>query len=138
MAITFHPEARMVLMCNFDTGFRAPEMTKIRPVVVLSPQRHNASTCLIVPLSTTEPAPIESYHHLLDVMSLPSRLRSAPTWVKSNMVNAVSLDRLDRIKDGKCKTTGKRLYVTHKVIWDDWLAIQRAVAIAAGITKILI
>ena len=41
-------------MCDFDTGFKAPEMVKKRPVVVISPRRRRSSAQFytVVPLST--------------------------------------------------------------------------------------
>ena len=37
--LPFQPKPGMLLMCDFDTGFRPPEMVKVRPVVVISPGR---------------------------------------------------------------------------------------------------
>ena len=56
--ITFHPKPGHVLICDFNTGFRPPEMVKKRPVVVISESRQQLVT--VVPLSTTEPNPIEN------------------------------------------------------------------------------
>jgi uncharacterized protein YifN (PemK superfamily) len=131
MQIQFHPEPRMVLMCDFATGFKEPEMTKLRPVVVMSPQRHNRETCIVVPLSTVEPEPILGFHHRLDSLSLPLRLRKKVNWVKGDMVTAVGLWRLDRVMNGR-DANGKRLYVAHSVTLADWVHIQRAVAASLG------
>lgn len=66
MALTFHPKPGMALMCDFNTGFVAPEMIKKRPVVVVSPRpRRSNQLCTIVPLSTTRPDPVEPYHHCM-------------------------------------------------------------------------
>ena len=132
MPITFHPEQRMVLMCNFDTGFRAPEMVKIRPVIVLSAQRHNRETCIIVPVSTTKPYPIETFHHRLEPASLPDRLRKAESWVKGNMITTVANWRLDRVRVAR-NPDGSRQYVAHKITVADWAAVQQAVAVAIGL-----
>lgn len=127
----------MILMCDFSTGFREPEMVKVRPVIVLSPQRHNRETCIVVPLSTTEPDPIESFHHKLENESLPSRLQREVNWVKGNMVTTVALHRLDRVRAGR-SPEGIRQYVAHKVTMIDWAATQKAVAIALGVGNRLI
>jgi len=134
MTITFHPEPRMVLICNFDTGFQPPEMTKRRPVVVLSPRRHNAQTCIVVPLSSTPPVPPEAYHHLLEEASLPKELRHSPAWAKCNMIAAVALDRLDRVRDGR-DDLGRRKYVAKCVSDADFAAIRAAVQVALGIGR---
>jgi len=127
----------MVLMCDFSTGFKPPEMVKVRPVIVVSPQRHNRDTCIVVPLSSTEPDPIESFHHKLDPLSLPSKLRAETSWVKGDMITAVALHRLDRVRNGR-SAAGARLYVSHKVTPIDWAATQHAVAIALGMGNRLI
>jgi uncharacterized protein YifN (PemK superfamily) len=132
MAISFHPEPRMVLMCDFSTGFREPEMVKVRPVIVLSPQRNNRGTCIVAPLSATAPHPVHGFHHKLDPLSLPLRLRLAETWVKGDMVTTVGLHRLDRVRAGRSRE-GMRLFTAHKVTALDWPATQHAVAIALGL-----
>lgn len=132
MPITFHPEQRMILVCNFDTGFRPPEMVKVRPVVVLSPQRHNRETCIVVPVSTTAPYPVEAFHHKLEPASLPERLRGNVCWIKGDMVTTVANWRLDRVRAGK-KPDGTRLYVAYKITEVDWAAVQRAIGVALGL-----
>lgn len=133
MPITFKPSTGMVLMCNFDTGFQSPEMVKVRPVVVLSPQRNNGQTCTVVPLSSTAPEIMGPVHHEIDPLSLPARLRKVgPIWAKCDMVTTVGLARLDRVKDGR-DGAGKRRYVAQSVTLDDLLAIRRAVLIALGL-----
>jgi mRNA interferase MazF len=126
MAITFHPAPRTVLMCDFQTGFRPPEMTKVRPVVVISPKRNNRQTCIVVPLSTVEPRRDQRFHHKLDRASLPRCLRDRTSWVKANMLGTVALWRLDRVWDGR-DANGKQVFVTHAVTAEDWEAILCAV-----------
>lgn len=129
-ALYFHPNPGTVLMCNFDTGFKAPEMVKIRPVVVISPRRRRgAGLCTVVPLSTTAPDPVEPFHHCLQPDSLPQRLRERVTWAKCDMLYTVSLERLDRCKDGRDQD-GRRRYVAHSITPADWLAIRRCVVLA--------
>ena len=48
MAIKFYPRQGTLLMCDFNTGFRVPEMVKVRPVVVVSRTRGQVAT--VVPL----------------------------------------------------------------------------------------
>jgi len=124
----------MVLMCDFDTGFRPPEMVKRRPVVVLSPRRHNAQTCVVVPLSTTVPEPAEVYHHQLDFESLPPLLRHSPVWAKCNMIAAVSLERLDRVRDGR-DGLGRRRFVARHITEADLVAIRQGVLFAIGLGR---
>jgi uncharacterized protein YifN (PemK superfamily) len=63
-----------------------PDITKVRPVIVLSPKRDNHETCIVVPLSTVEPKLMRSFHHKLECMSLPTGLRDRQSWVKANVV----------------------------------------------------
>jgi mRNA interferase MazF len=131
MAITFHPKPGTVLMCDFNTGFRAPEMVKKRPVVVISKSRQQLVT--VVPLSTTKPYPLEACHHELKDASLPACLRSGRHWAKCDMVNTVAFWRLDRVRAGKHPVTGKRIYVSHIVCPEDLAAIRKAVAHVLGL-----
>ena len=133
LPITFHPKPGHVLICDFTTGFRPPEMVKRRPVVVISKSRQQLVT--IVPISTTEPYPIEKWHHELRDGSLPVSLRGARHWAKCDMVTTVAFWRLDRVRVGKDPTTGKRTYVTHVVCPEDLTAIRVAVLHALGLTS---
>ncbi len=56
MAITFYPRMGQVLVGDFS-DLSPPEMTKIRPVIVVSPRLpHRSELVAIVPISTTEPS----------------------------------------------------------------------------------
>ncbi len=135
MPLTFHPHPGMVLICDFNTGFKAPEMIKRRPVVVISPRpRRSNPLCTIVPLSTTAPNPVESFHHRMDPRSLPGKLSRKETWVKCDMLATVSLERLDRVMVGK-EPSGKRIYVADPVTADDLMAIRRGVMMALGLVN---
>ena len=133
MPLTFHPKPGMVLICDFNTGFKAPEMIKRRPVVVISPRpRRSNRLCTIVPLSTTAPNPVEPFHHRMDPCSLPGKLARRETWAKCDMLATVSLERLDRVMVGK-ESGGKRIYVAEQILAEDLEAIRRGVMIALGI-----
>lgn len=99
MTITFHPSAGTVLVCDFR-GFIAPEMIKLRPVIVISPhhiKRHGLYT--VVPLSQTEPDPHHPFHVHFPHTPVPGG--HGPCWAKCDMVVSVSVDRLDRKKVGR-------------------------------------
>jgi len=135
MPLTFHPHPGMVLICDFNTGFKAPEMIKRRPVVVILPQpRRSNQLCTIVPLSTTAPNPVEPFHHRMDPRSLPGKLARKETWAKCDMLATVSLERLDRVMVGK-ESSGKRIYVADPVTADDLEAIRRGVMMALGLVN---
>lgn len=132
MAITFHPGPGVVLMCDFNTGFKPPEMIKLRPVVIISPRRRTSELCTVIPLSTTVPDPVQPYHHRMDPRSLPGSLAREETWAKGDMVITIARWRLDRVKIGK-DGNGRRLYTTHSVIPQDLEAIRRCVMEGLGI-----
>ncbi|WP_367003019.1 type II toxin-antitoxin system PemK/MazF family toxin [Escherichia coli] len=56
MVLKYQPSVRSVLMCDFR-GMVVPEIVKVRPVVVVSRNRHNNQLVTVVPISTTEPLP---------------------------------------------------------------------------------
>jgi len=120
MPITIHPKIGQILLCDFSSGFREPEMVKSgRPVVVISPAIQGRE-CLVtvVALSTRPPDPIMPYHLLLPRSCLPQigRFQQRDTWVKGDMVNTVAFHRLDLIRLGKKNpTTGRRLYFTNRL-----------------------
>ena len=126
MPITFHPYIGAVLMCDFNTGFKEPEMVKCRPVVVLSHNKRQA-LCTVVPLSTTEPTVIEACHHEMSPESLPILMADERTWAKCDMITTVGFWRLERVRDGKNKATGARIYSKKSVTGHDLRKIHECV-----------
>ncbi|MGQ0600545.1 MAG: type II toxin-antitoxin system PemK/MazF family toxin [Anaerolineales bacterium] len=125
MALLYQPRARSVVMCDFGTGFVAPEMVKVRPVIVLAKHRDNAQLVTVVPVSTTSPTVVRPYHHQLGANPLPGK--TVLSWVKCDMVVTVALHRLDRIK------AGKRQYVVPEIPESEFAAIKTCVAAALGL-----
>ncbi len=133
--LKFHPRHGVLLYCDFK-GFRAPEMVKSRPVVVMSTQHQNL--CLVVPLSGTAPAPVQKYHHKMSPSSLPERLRSkGEWWAKCDCISHVSFARLDRIKNGRNSQTGKREYIAPRIGNEDLSAIKTCVLHALGMSHLI-
>ncbi|MBS0207824.1 MAG: type II toxin-antitoxin system PemK/MazF family toxin [Planctomycetes bacterium] len=124
MPITFNPHPANILMCDFDSGFKPPEMVKRRPVVVMS--KGNGQTVIVIPLSTAEPVPLQSFHVEMSTLSLPESLRDRRCWAKCDMVCTVAYWRLDRVRDIKDPLTGKRRYVTHHALAADMDLIKQA------------
>jgi len=110
MAIKFHPQQGMILICDYK-GFISPEMVKRRPVVVVSPRlRDRDRLCTVVPLSTTEPRPKKGYHLEINLdQPLPEPYSETRMWAKADMVSAVSFDRLSLPFLGKDEQ-GNRIY----------------------------
>lgn len=117
MAITFHPPAGQILMCDF-AGFKEPEMVKKRPVIVVTGQiSGRGKLATIVPLSTAEPERIRAYHYKIPKESMPmlGHFQSKDSWVKGDMIYTVGFDRLSLIMLGKRGNDGKRLYFKEKL-----------------------
>lgn len=121
MAITFIPDAGDVLMCDF-TGFIAPEMTKIRRVVVLSPRTRRSfpGTYLVVPVSKTPPIPPEPHHHEFKPRSYHFFDHMDSVWVKADMVTCVGAHRLDRVmlngRYTRCQVRKEDLHLIRKAV----------------------
>ena len=122
MALLFQPRPGAVIICDFR-GFEAPEMIKVRPVVVLARNRKSRDLVTVVPLSTTAPEPVMAHHHRLARNPLPGKAGVA-CWAKCDMVATVGRARLDRYK------ASRREYLNLELDDADFQAIRRAVATA--------
>lgn len=130
MPLNFHPSPGTIAICDYSTGFIAPEMVKARPVVVLSPRRRSSQLVTVVPLSSTEPMPVEPWHVLLPPTAYPPA--RGPMWVKADMIATVALTRLDRVKVKL--PSGARSYQTFQVDAACLAAIRVAAKAALGLT----
>ena len=133
MAIGEHPVPGTILICDFNQGFREPEMVKQRPVIVLSPKIGiRAKLCTVVALSTTPPQPQMPYHCKLEIdPPLPPRW-SGENWVKGDMIYAVGFHRLDLIRLGK-DNTGKRQYRYDIITPEQMKAVRTCVLRGIGL-----
>jgi mRNA interferase MazF len=127
LALKFHPDAGMILICDYGLTAPAPEMVKVRPVVVVSPRRRVGSIVTVVPLSSVAPVPPQPWHHLVPAGVYPSA--RGPMWAKCDMVAAVSASRLDRVK---VVTAGVRDYRVFTMPAADLEAILQGVLAALG------
>lgn len=98
--INFTPERGQLLLCDYDMAHVAPEMTKKRRVVVVSPRSYNrAGRCVVVPFSATQPNTIEASH--LPFRAGEYRALTVQTWAICDTISHVSCTRLDRVKAGQ-------------------------------------
>ena len=134
MPIQYDPAAGTIVLCDYATGFKPPEMVKRRPVVVVSPRLHRRrGLCTVAPLSTTPPDQPQAYHHLVRLAEpLPERWGASEMWVKADMVATVSHERLDLFRTGRDQY-GKRKYLQPKLSPEDLEAVRRCIALALGI-----
>ncbi|NIQ57182.1 MAG: hypothetical protein GWN71_28010 [Gammaproteobacteria bacterium] len=95
-------------MCDF-TGGVAPEITKRRPVVVVGPRLPGRSRLYaVVPLSGARPRVARAYHVRLPSNPHPGEADARPVWAKCDLLQNVSIDRLDRFRLGAGRYTAAR------------------------------
>jgi len=133
MALQIHPQAGAVLVCDFEPGFRAPEMVKRRPVIVVSPRlRRRDGLCTVVPLSTTPPDEELAYHHRIEFTPpLPAPYDAPAHWVKADMIYTVGFHRLYPLRRGKTEI-GRRQYDNRVIAAAELAAIRRCILHALG------
>lgn len=132
--LIYHPKRGTILVCDFDK-FEEPEMTKRRPVIVLSnDMKSRNGLCTVVALSTTEPFVITPYHYKLILdPPLPCPYNSKIQWVKGDMIYTLAFSRFNLMYKGKDES-GKRLYDIRVVDKDDMGNIEKCVMNGLGIT----
>ncbi|QJE74113.1 type II toxin-antitoxin system PemK/MazF family toxin [Aerophototrophica crusticola] len=134
MAIREHPKVGTILICDFDQGFKEPEMVKRRPVIVVSPKiSTRPGLCTVVALSTTEPRPKMPFHCEIDLdPPLPPPWGDTTRWVKGDMVCAVGFHRLDFIMLGK-DMKGVRQYRYETITAADLRRVRGCILNALGL-----
>jgi len=117
MPIQFPPKAGQVLICNYNTGFKEPEMVKERLAVVVSPRLpHRDHLCTVVPLSTTPPRAGLKYQCKVELpFTAPHPYEGQFKFAKADMLATVAYSRLSMPYDGKDQG-GKRKYL--KIVLD--------------------
>lgn len=135
MPIAEHPLAGTIVICDFNAGFRAPEMVKRRPAIVLSPKiAARPGLCTVVALSTDPPHPVMPYHKQINLDPLlPDPWENEGVWVKGDMINAVGFHRLDLIRLGKDRF-GKRRYLLTPQSSENIKTVRRCVLAAIGLS----
>lgn len=106
-------------------------MVKKRPVVVVG--RRSKDLCVVVPLSTTEPATLRDFHQSVDLSFGPPHLRAGQTWAKCDMLSTVAYWRLDRFFQGR-NAAGRRNYRDYQISDDDLRAVRRGILAALDIS----
>lgn len=125
MPLPYLPNQGEILICDFDDSAVGAEMIKRRPVVVITKHdRHRHRMCTVVPLSTTAPDPIRSWHHPMPHLCVAGWQANGSIWAKCDMLATVSLDRLNK---PYVRTRSGRNYVTHFLAAEDLAAVLAAV-----------
>lgn len=134
MAILYPVSAGTIVLCNYATGFREPEMIKRRPAMVISPRLpHRNGLCCVVPLSMTPPDHAVDYQvKIIFDKPLPSPWDGTERWAKADMLATVSLERLDLFRTERDQY-GKRKYLTIKANPEQLKLVQIAVLHGLGL-----
>jgi mRNA interferase MazF len=135
MAIKFPEGPGTVLVCDYDLGgFKAPEMVKKRPAIVISPRLpHRDGLCTVVPISG-EPGDHETDYvvRLQFDPELPYPFTYAVAYAKCDMLATVSFSRLNLFHTARDQY-GKRKYVRPKVSAYDLQRVRKGVLCALGL-----
>lgn len=135
MAIRYAVSAGSVLLCDYDTGFRPPEMVKRRPCIVVSPRlAHRDGLGTVVPLSGTAPERPIPYHVKVE-LDLPPPWGFQPRWAKADMLATVCFGRLDMFRTERDRLTGNRKYLQIKLKSEDVEAVRAAILHSLGLTR---
>jgi mRNA interferase MazF len=131
MPLKFFPRAGQIFVCDF-TDFKEPEMTKKRPVIVVSPRLpYRSELVAVVPISTVPPR-----HDLPFVVKLsknyhPTDALNPDTWAKCDMISNLSITRLDAFK------IGRRKYSYPTLAPEDLLSVRQGVIHGLGLWDLL-
>lgn len=139
MSISFPVAPGTMLLCDYNTGFRPPEMVKRRPVVVISPRlRHREFLCTVVPLSTTPPRETVPHQCLINLATpLPHpKFAATEIWAKADMLATVAFERLDLFRSAR-GADGRRLYLHPRLPPEDLLRVRQCVLHAIGLGALI-
>jgi mRNA interferase MazF len=136
MPIQYPVAPGTILLCNYDTGFRPPEMVKRRPAVVISPRLpYRDFLCTVVPLSGSPPVRELPYQCRLELaVPLPAPFTMTICWAKADMLATVAFSRLDLFRTDRDQT-GKRKYLHPKILPEDLARIRACVLCALGMGR---
>lgn len=135
MAIQFAVGPGTILLCDYSLGgFRAPEMVKRRPAIVISPRLpFRDGLCSIVPLSSSPPTHLVDYVvHIALPKPLPDPFDQQVCWAKCDMIATVAFERLDLFRT-KRDQSGKRKYLHPVLGAEDLDRVRQGVLAALGL-----
>jgi len=133
MTLRYPVSPGTILLCDYSSGFRPPEMIKRRLAIVISPRLpHRNGLCTVVPLSLTPPDPVVSYQVEIEFEDeLPTPWRGRTRWAKADMLATVSFERLDLLRTQRVQ--GRRSYLQIRINSDELAKVYRAVLCALGL-----
>lgn len=111
MPLHFQPKVGTVVRCDFS-GMVPPEMVKMRDVVILAKHPKNSKLVTVVPLSATQPNPIEAYHYELPKNPRPDSPKEVVVWAKCDMLYTLSIDRM-QMHYVRTRRGGRQVAIIH-------------------------
>jgi mRNA interferase MazF len=133
LPLGIHPEVGTVVVCDYTTGFKPPEMVKLRLAVVISPRlKRRNNLCTVVPLSTQDPDPAEEFHR---IVTLPQEVPKYPgleKWAKCDMLATVGFQRLALPQEERQPFEAVRRYINMRLGDEDIVAVLNCVRRALG------
>ena len=133
--VVFYPKKKEIVSCLFEEadrtsnaplrGFVVPEMIKTRPVLVLSTVSSGLST--VVPLSTTPPEPVKSFHYELFWDSPLPGWDGLSCWAKGDMVYTVTNERLLPLRVRYDHRSRRNELIRRSVSPEQWEGVRKAV-----------
>ncbi len=129
MGLKFYPRAGQIFVGDFR-DLHAPEITKTRPVIVISPKLpYRSELVAIVPISTTPPRRDLPFVFRLSRNYTPWGDADAISWAKCDLVMNVALTRLSAFK------TGRRKYEYPTLSPEDLAGVRRAALAGLGLDR---
>jgi mRNA interferase MazF len=130
MPIPFFPRMGQVLIADFS-DLQEPEMTKIRPVIIVSPRLpYRSNLVAVVPISLSAPKHDLPFCYRLSRNYHPSESDDLPCWAKADMITNIALRRLEGFK------VGRRKWEFPNLSHEDLLGVRRAVLCGLGLDRL--
>ncbi|MEQ8598450.1 MAG: type II toxin-antitoxin system PemK/MazF family toxin [Devosia sp.] len=135
MAIKYPPVLGQILVCNYSTGFKPPEMVKERLVAVVSPRLpHRDGLCTVVPLSMTPSRSGIRYQCKVELpYEAPAPYDGKFKFAKADMLATVAYERLDMPYEGRDKSTRQRKYLKIILAPEELIKLHRCILHALGL-----
>ena len=138
MSLKFPPKPGLIVICDYSTGFREPEMVKERLAVVVSPRLpHRDGLCTVVPLSTSPSRSGIRYQCRIQLPSVaPAPYEGTIKWAKCDMLATLAYGRMQLPFTGRDKVTGKRKYLQIVLPGEELARVREAMLHALGLESL--
>jgi len=111
-------EDQSICACDYTSNIK-PEIGKDRPVVIVHAHKR-CRLAIVVPLTTQRPEQEKEYTIRLPVGAIPGVLGKKECWALCDMIQTVSLDRLQNIYSGNHDTRYRLLTAAQSALLKDY------------------